>query len=37
MWEQHPDELAALETEFKGIARNALDEAREALEYLDKL
>jgi hypothetical protein len=37
MWEQHPDELAALETEFKGIARSAVEEARAALEYLDRL
>jgi hypothetical protein len=37
LWEQHPEELAALETEFKNIAASALDEARAALDHLDKL
>jgi hypothetical protein len=36
-WAEHPEELATLEAEFKGVASNALDHARAALEHLDKL
>lgn len=36
-WEQHPEELSVLQTEFKGIAGKALVQARETLEHLARL